>query len=148
MTAQSSGGSADQLLMRLERALREAPSLGLISAYLFGSLAEERTHRESDIDLGVYLDYQRYPTSQSRFEAHLDLIRVLGPALGRNDLDLVVLNDAPPSLSRHIIVAGRRVFCSDADADHAFRRTTFSRAADLEPFLHRTRQLTLAALAR
>src|SRR5438445_8007932 len=34
---------------------------GVISAYLFGSHAEERAHRESDIDVAVLLDRKDYP---------------------------------------------------------------------------------------
>ena len=147
MSHPSSGGSSDELVFQLQHALGQAPP-GLVSAYLFGSQAEGREHRESDVDLGVYFDYQRHPTSRSRFEAHLDLTRVLGPALGRNDCDIVVLNDAPPQFSRHIVRSGRRVYCSDEEADRAFHRTVLSRAADLEPFLRRARQRILAELAR
>jgi hypothetical protein len=69
-------------------------------------------------------------------------------ALHRNAVDVVVLNDAPPMLARHIVTAGRRAFCRDADVDHAFVRDVQLRAADLEPFLRRARRLKLDALAR
>jgi hypothetical protein len=36
--------------------------------------------------------------------------------------------------------------CSDPEADHAFRRDSQLRAADLEPFLRRARALKLEAL--
>jgi hypothetical protein len=45
-------------------------------------------------------------------------------------------------------VRGRRLLCVDAEADHAFVRDVQLRAADLEPFLRRTRRLKLQALAR
>jgi hypothetical protein len=59
----------------------------------------------------------------------------------------VVLNDAPPGLGRHV-VRGRRLVCFDTEADHAFVRDVQLRAADLEPFLQRTRRLKLQALVR
>jgi hypothetical protein len=61
---------------------------------------------------------------------------------------VVVLNDAPPLLGRRIVIKGRRVFCADAEADHAFVRDVQLRAADLEPFLRRMGQLKLDALRR
>ena len=68
-------------------------------------------------------------------------------ALARNDVDLVVLNDVPPGLGRHAITAGVRVYVADHEADHAFCRDVQLRAADLDPFLRRMRQIKLKALA-
>ena len=120
---------------------------GVASAYLFGSQAEGRAHRESDVDVGVLLHFERYPTAQARFEARLLLHADLGAAL-QCDVDVVILNDAPPLLARHIVVHGRRVFCADAEADHAFVRDAQLRAADIEPFIRRARRTKLAALQR
>jgi predicted nucleotidyltransferase len=120
---------------------------GVVSAYLYGSVAEGRDHRESDVDVGVLLSRQIYPRAADRFDVRLRLSTRLGAALGR-DADLVVLNDAPPQLARRIMTGGRRVVSHDPEADHAFLRTTLSRAADLQPFLDRTRRTKLAAVAR
>jgi hypothetical protein len=43
---------------------------------------------------------------------------------------------------------GRRLLVIDAELDHAHRRLTLSRAADLEPFLRRARAVKLRAIAR
>ena len=120
---------------------------GLVSAYLFGSLASGRAHRESDVDVGVVLDRRKYPTAGQRFDMRLTLIGSLQSAVGR-EVDLVVLNDAPPQLARHIMTTGRRLVAKDAERDHAQLRVTLSRAADLEPFLRRLRAVKLRALAR
>jgi len=121
---------------------------GVVAGYLFGSHAEGRVHRDSDVDLGVLFNREVYDTARRRFEARLRLTGELGRALGRTDVDLVVLNDAPPSLARAIVTRGRRVFCRDAEADHAHRRTVLLRAADLEPFLRRARAVKLDAVRR
>ena len=34
---------------------------GIVAVYLFGSVAEGREHTESDVDLGVLLDWSLYP---------------------------------------------------------------------------------------
>ncbi len=61
---------------------------------------------------------------------------------------MIVLNDAPPELGRHIVTRGKRVFCDDPDADHAFVRDVQLRAADLAPFLRRMRRIKLDSLSR
>lgn len=120
----------------------------VVSAYLFGSYAHDRAHRESDVDLGVLLDHAIAGTTRERFEVRLRLTTALGAALQRNDIDLVVLNDAPPTLARTIVMDGRAVFCRNRLADHDFVRTTLLRAADVQPFLERTRAVKLQALRR
>jgi predicted nucleotidyltransferase len=127
---------------------RGVETTGVISVYLFGSQASGEPHRESDLDVGVLLDYRVYPDRAGRFEARLRLTGEVGRAVGRNDVDLVVLNDAPPHLARAIVTGGRRVFAADGEVDHAFMRTVMLRAADLEPFLRRARRVKLAAIRR
>jgi predicted nucleotidyltransferase len=139
--------SAGDLERRLTAALEGIEAGGVVSVYLFGSHAEGRAHRESDLDVGVLLDRQALPTARDRFEAGLRLSSRLQSSLRTRYVDVVVLNDAPPGLGRHI-VRGRRLTCFDREADHAFVRDVQLRAADLEPFLRRTRQLKLRALAR
>jgi predicted nucleotidyltransferase len=127
------------------RLVRKAPP-GVVAIYLFGSRAEGRQHRESDVDLGVLLRWEAYPTARDRFEARLRLGGELAP--GRATLDLVVLNDAPPVLAARIVTEGLRLFCADAEAEHAFRRDIQLRAADLRPFLRRMARIKLDALRR
>jgi predicted nucleotidyltransferase len=121
---------------------------GLVSAYVFGSHVTGRVHRESDVDVAVLLNRGAFPTSHSRFETRLALSSALAREVGTEAVDLVVLNDAPPHLVRHIMSDGTRVFCADLEADHAARRLALQRAADLEPFLRRTRRVKLRAIAR
>ena len=119
-----------------------------VCVYLFGSHAAERPHRESDVDIGVLLPWDGYPESRDRFAARIDLAAWLETKLVGEPVDVVVLNEAPPMLARHIVTRGARVFCSDPETAHAFVRDTLLRAADLEPFLRRARRTKLDALAR
>ena len=140
----SDGGLAE----RLTQALDGPGGASVVSAYLFGSHAEGRAHRDSDVDVGVLLDRRVLPGARDRFEAGLHLSGRLQSALGTRHVDLVVLNDVPPGLGRAIATRGRRLVCSDEEADHAFVRDALLRAADVEPFLRRARRLKLEALAR
>ena len=63
-------------------------------------------------------------------------------------MDVVVLNDAPPLLARHIVSTGKRLYCIDEAAAHAFSRDALLRAAEIAPFLRRIARIKLAALAQ
>jgi predicted nucleotidyltransferase len=139
---------ASELAGTLERLLRDEPVHGLVSAYLFGSHAAGRAHRESDVDLGVLLNRRVHATREARFSERVRLTAWAIGALHRNEVDVVVLNDAPPGLGRRIVTTGRRLYCCDAEVDHAFVRDVQLRAADLEPFLRRARRIKLDALPR
>ena len=137
-----------ELADSLSAAFGEAYASGVVSAYLFGRHASGTAHRESDIDVGVLLDWKAFPDAAAKFDEGMRLGTALIGALHRNDVDLVVLNDAPPQFLRHVLTTGRRLFCRDAETDHAVLRTTLSRAAVIEPFLRRTRRVKLAAIRR
>jgi predicted nucleotidyltransferase len=129
----------------LREALRAIP--GLVSAYLFGSAATGREHRESDVDVAMLVDRMTYPTPADRFELRLTASSALRRAT-RREVDLVILNDTPPQLARRIMTEGRRLLSNDALQEHAHLRIVLSRAADLEPFLRRTREIKLNAVER
>lgn len=115
------------------------------SAYLFGSVAEGRAHRESDVDVAVLLEWDAHATAAERFDAGIRLAGALQSVLART-VDLVVLNDAPPLLGRHAVTRGTRLLCRDPGADHAYVRDVQLRAADLEPWLRRMRAIKLEAI--
>ncbi len=121
---------------------------GVIAAYLFGSRAADRAHRESDVDIGVVFDFAVFPTSRDRFEAALMLHSALASQLEGAPLDLVVLNDAPPGLAVAVAAAGERLYIGDSEGEHAFRRDVQIRAADLLPFLKRTAAIKREAIRR
>ena len=133
---------------RLEAAFQEPPMPGIASAYLFGSHAEGRAHRESDVDVGVLLDWSVHPSRAGRFDVRVRLGSWLIGVLHVNAVDVVVLNDVAPHLGRRIVTTGRRLARADPEADHAYVRDVQLRAADLEPFLRRMRRIKLEAIGR
>jgi len=139
-------GFAPDVAEAVACALEELAGPHVSSAYLFGSHAAGRAHRESDVDVGVLVSWKL--DRGQRFEERVRLAGALPGKVGGRPVDGVVLNDAPPHLGRRVVLDGRRVFCVDPEADHAYRRDVQLRAADLEPFLRRTRRLKLEALAR
>ena len=117
---------------------------GIVSVYLFGSVAEGREHSESDVDVGVLLDRAIYPNDRDRFECRLLLGTRFEDAV-RRTADVIILNGAPPQLARAIVIRGERVYCTDSALDHAFVRDAQLLAADIDPWLQRMRTLKLAA---
>lgn len=129
----------------LARILAEPSAPEVVAVYLFGSVAEGRAHRESDVDLAVLFAWTSHPSAEGRFDAGIRLAGAVQGKLGRM-VDLVVLNDAPPLLGRHAVTRGRRILCRDARADHDYVRDVQLRAADLAPWLARMRTRTLDAI--
>jgi predicted nucleotidyltransferase len=139
--------TVSSLATAIAGALKRSPVL-LVSAYLFGSQAEGRAHRESDVDVGVLLPRGEAGDARERFDARVELTSYLIGELHRNDVDVVVLNDAPPQFARRIVTGGRRILRNDPAADHDSVRDVQLRAAHLEPFLRRARRTKLSAISR
>ena len=118
---------------------------GIVSVYLFGSFAAGRQHAESDVDVGLLLDRDRFTGEVERFEQRLLATSALS-LIGGPDADVVILNDVPPTLGRAIVFGGKRLFCNDPEKDHAFVRDVQLQAPDLELFLRRMRAIKLTAL--
>jgi len=137
----------DVVAAALRSVLEDVGAPDVASAYLFGSAAEGRSHRESDLDIGVLLSWSSLPQRSDRFEAGIRLAGRL-QALLAQPVDLVVLNDVPPLFGRHVVTEGRRLLLRDARCDHDFVRDVQLRAADLAPWLARMRALKLASLRR
>lgn len=139
---------SSEVRRRLELAFATAAPPGVIAAYLFGSHAEGRAHRESDVDVAVLLDDRVHRTAAARSEARVRLCAWLVGALSVNDVDLLVLNDAPPLLGRKVVTDGLAVYLADAERARLYVRDVQLRAADLAPFLAKHRVTLLEALAR
>ncbi len=142
------GDTAEHAVRRLEATFLGVLGLypGVVSAYLFGSQREHRAHAESDVDVGVLLDRAASPTSNDRVEARLKLSTLLEYELAPRRADVVVLNDIPPEFAARIATTGLRVVCRSGSTDHAFRRDSQLRAADLQPVLRRTRDIKLRTI--
>jgi predicted nucleotidyltransferase len=139
---------AQDLRQRIRRFLAAQGEECVVSAYLFGSVAEGRSHRESDVDVGVVLQRRHFPDRLARSQERVRLLSGLIQATGRNEIDLVVLNDAPPRFRRAVVLKGERLLCLDAGGDLVFRRDAQLLAADLDVFMRLMEPLKLEALRK
>ena len=137
----------DEATEFIHRMLAADDVAGLVSLYVFGSVAENRAHQDSDLDVGVLLDRARYPDEASRFHQRL-LLSLTFSRIGGPEADVVILNDAPPLLGRAIVTRGKRILCRDEELDHAYVRDIQLMAADIEPWLQRMWKIKLEAMER
>jgi predicted nucleotidyltransferase len=85
---------------------------GVISAYLFGSVASGRAHRFSDVDIAVL--WSDALTRDEQFRRALDLGLRLEEAFNTR-VDLVNLNRAAPFVAFQVLKTGTLVFDRDTD---------------------------------
>lgn len=104
----------------------------VVFAYLFGGAAASRIRPLSDVDLAVYLDEAVDPV-----EERLETIGVVTAHLRTDEVDLVVLNTAPTSLTGRILQT-RRVICDrDPLRRHRFESLALREFFDFRIFEHR-----------
>jgi hypothetical protein len=117
----------------------------ILEAYVFGSHAREAVTPLSDLDVAVYLDPDRVVASPFGYAA--DLTATLGALLGRRDVDLVVLNQAPPLLYHRVLSTGVRVFSRDLPATTTREGRALSRFCDYRAQLRRVDAALAARIA-
>ncbi|MDE2188193.1 MAG: nucleotidyltransferase domain-containing protein [Patescibacteria group bacterium] len=83
--------------------------------YLFGSVAKDKAHSESDVDIGIYfkpstraLEYETTKHYPDENKIGIDLESLIG-----RQTDMVVLNRAPSTLFSAVLVEGIKVYSSD-----------------------------------
>lgn len=97
-------------------------------AYLFGSVAQQRAGKLSDVDLAIFLDESL--DKYERFKIKLRLISDLEDILKTDRLDLVIMNDAPISLNFEIIKANYPLFIRDKNLKVDLEQYIMSRYLD------------------
>jgi len=104
----------------------------VLALYLFGSGARNRLQPLSDLDFGILL-VKRLGKKQ-RFEKQIDLIGRFNDFFGTDEIDLVVLNDAPPRFSFNILKYGNLLFFRDKKTIIDFREQVLKYYLDFKYF--------------
>lgn len=86
----------------------------VVAAYLIGSQATGLAGPLSDVDLAVWIDDGLSPAA--RLDLRLAVADAAARALGTDEIDVVVLDDAPPLVRHRAIRDGVRLFSSDERA--------------------------------
>lgn len=105
----------------------------MLEAYLFGSVARDEAQLHSDVDIAVYVDPGLAPQGSYGYQA--ELTAALMQVLDRNDVDVVVLNQAPPLLYHRVLRDGVRILSRDLASSTTREGRALSRYCDYVPQL-------------
>jgi len=104
----------------------------VVLAYLFGSQAEGKAGPLSDVDIAVLLGPE--VDREQWFQAQLDLIGELMSLFHRNDVDVVILNEATPLLAYQVVRYGQVIYEDETSRPAVdFAWYAISRYADTAP---------------
>lgn len=111
---------------------------------LFGSQAAAKESPLSDIDLAIYVDPEKYGNRAYHLQVEVGLL--LSRKLKRDDIDIVILNDATPTLRFEAIKNGHILYMKDESEYEDYVVRTLSEYYDSSYFLNRQFQHVRAAL--
>lgn len=110
----------------------------VVLAYLFGSWARGTEGPLSDVDVAVLLS----PVADAARQP-FRLVAQVAEAVGSEDVDLVILNDAPVALAYRVLRDGRLLVSRDETTRIRFWTATVDRYLDMAP----ARRILQAGLA-
>jgi predicted nucleotidyltransferase len=133
---------AERLLCSLDAVRAKLTAAGVSLAYVFGSAAQGRERPDSDLDVAVLFadDVPRERYGELRVQLLTELVGLTHT----NDVDLVVLNEAPPLLAFQVIDGGR-LLLGDRREQVRFETRAIQRYIDTAPI---RRKLEAALRAR
>ncbi len=114
----------------IARALADEPAV--LDAYVFGSVARGEARPGSDVDVAVFLDPSASAPVPWGWAASVNTRLV--QALGRNDVDVAILNRATPLLYHRVLRDGILVLSRDAVATAERELQARSRWLDWQAF--------------
>jgi len=88
----------------------------ITAVFLFGSYAQGKQTRLSDIDLAILLD-PNYP-QEDFFKKKLELLPVITSILRTDEVDLIILNCAPYSLAYRVLSQGKLLYEKEERRSH------------------------------
>jgi predicted nucleotidyltransferase len=98
----------DRILAVIEKISKDSD---IIALFAFGSLASDALKPLSDLDFGILVSGKI--AKHKRFEKHLELIGLFTEVLRTDEVDLVLMNDAPMRFSHNIIKSGKLMYCGN-----------------------------------
>ena len=98
----------DRIPVLIERIEKDTD---IVALYTFGSLATGDLKPLSDLDFGILVSCNL--DKKERFDKHLDLIGKFNEVFKTDEVDLVMMNDAPMRFSHNIIKSGKLLYCSN-----------------------------------
>lgn len=104
-------------------------------AYLFGSHARGTANKLSDVDIAVFIDKSMIDEEKHPYGYKASVIADLMQVLNTNEVDLVVLNDAPYILRHRVLRYGELAYLKDGQARIDFQFDTMTMYPDIKQLL-------------
>jgi len=100
----------------------------ILFAIIFGSTAKGTANKISDVDIAVMINPNFNKSFPFGYQAELitDFMRILK----RNDVDVVILNEAPIALKHEILRYGKFIYVRDKQARIKFQVDTINQYED------------------
>ena len=105
----------------------------VVALLAFGSLVTGKLSPLSDLDFAILLPFGL--DSRERFEKHLKLINLFVDTFNTEEIDLILLNEAPPRYAHHILAQGKILLCRDRAALADFIESSQKRYLDFRPYM-------------
>lgn len=96
--------------------------------YVFGSYAKGTNTEDSDLDIGILISGNTSP--MTRLNVLNEMVRILD----REDIDLIILNEADEVLKFQVIKYGKLIYERDLTQRVLFEARTMSEYMDMEHF--------------
>ncbi len=80
----------------------------IVFCYIFGSYGKGKVSPLSDVDIAVYLK-----TKKDLFERKIEILGIANEILKTDEVDLIILNEAPLSLIHSVFRTGKLLFSRD-----------------------------------
>jgi hypothetical protein len=103
----------------------------VVVAYLFGSVAQGQAHSGSDVDLALLLT--AHLDEHKRANRYLHLIVKIQHLLSDYDVDVILLNTAPPLLQHEVLLHGKRLYEGNRSARVEFEVRAGQQYEDVKP---------------
>ena len=110
----------------LSEKLREEKSI--IALYLFGSSVKGQLKPLSDLDIAVLLD-KKVPGDKF-IEQYLKISGIATDMLKVEEIDLIILNEAPLRIVHNVLKTGNLLFCTDPVQLAGFIENNYKRYQD------------------
>jgi len=132
------GASDMDIIEKLAGALEGREEV--LEAYVFGSVARGEAAAHSDVDVAVYVREDMIE-NDTGFGYASQVASDLMKALGSNEVDVVVLNGAPPLLYHRVLRDGVRIISRDLAATTTREGHALSRYCDFAVQLRKIREV-------
>ena len=132
-------GDPRLFLRLLAQAVGNDPEI--VALYCFGSYAGKRVGPLSDVDLAVLIDPQ-VPQNQY-FNKRLSIHALAARILKTDEIDIVILNSAPPLLAHRVLKSRKILYERDSAKRTDFEVQAIRRYLDFVPVLDRCQEAVI-----